>query len=155
MKRSRSAKAKACNLTTALSKLAGHERYLAYEVQGRRYDMGLKYGLLTAQLALALDGEDRDEVLTRPRGTARREGREMSSRLMQIITATDPPVRNQSLDAVCRGASLEHLLAECAELDAFRRAERESLRTSAGAFLPLRHSSLSYAAQCRSRTGAG
>jgi len=45
----------------------------------------------------------------------------MSSRLVQIITATDPAVRNQSLDAVCRGASLDTLLAECAALDAFRR----------------------------------
>ena len=51
-------------LTTALAKLAHHERYLAYEVAGRRYDVGLKYGLLTAQLALALDGQDRDEVLS-------------------------------------------------------------------------------------------
>jgi len=51
-------------LTAALAKLAHHERYLAYEVEGRRYDIGLKYGLLTAQLALALDGQDRDEVLS-------------------------------------------------------------------------------------------
>jgi UTP--glucose-1-phosphate uridylyltransferase len=51
-------------LTAALAKLAHHERYLAYEVAGRRYDIGLKYGLLTAQLALALDGQDRDEVLS-------------------------------------------------------------------------------------------
>jgi UTP--glucose-1-phosphate uridylyltransferase len=52
------------HLTTALSRLAASERYLASELQGRRYDVGLKYGLLTAQLALALDGQDRDEVLT-------------------------------------------------------------------------------------------
>lgn len=52
------------HLTTALAKLAAHERYLAAELQGRRYDIGVKYGLLTAQLALALDGDDRDEVLT-------------------------------------------------------------------------------------------
>lgn len=51
-------------LTAALSRLTSHERYLAYEVAGRRYDIGLKYGLLAAQLALALDGQDRDEVLT-------------------------------------------------------------------------------------------
>jgi UTP--glucose-1-phosphate uridylyltransferase len=51
-------------LTTALSKLATAERYLASELQGRRYDIGHKYGLLTAQLALALDGHDRDEVLS-------------------------------------------------------------------------------------------
>ena len=30
-----------------------------------RYDVGVKYGLLTAQLALALNGKDRDEVLAR------------------------------------------------------------------------------------------
>lgn len=52
------------HLTTALSKLAGRERYLAAELTGRRYDIGVKYGLLTAQLALALDGRDRDEVLS-------------------------------------------------------------------------------------------
>lgn len=50
-------------LTSALARLATRERYLAYSVEGRRYDLGLKYGLLTAQLALALDGNDRDEVL--------------------------------------------------------------------------------------------
>jgi UTP--glucose-1-phosphate uridylyltransferase len=52
------------HLTTALSKLVGRERYLACELAGRRYDIGVKYGLLTAQLALAIDGHDRDEVLT-------------------------------------------------------------------------------------------
>jgi UTP--glucose-1-phosphate uridylyltransferase len=52
------------HLTTALVQLAANERYLAYDVDGRRYDIGVKYGLLTAQLALALDGRDRDEVLT-------------------------------------------------------------------------------------------
>lgn len=52
------------HLTAALSKLAQRERYLAYEVEGRRYDIGRRYGLLTAQLALALDGQDRDEVLS-------------------------------------------------------------------------------------------
>ncbi|HMJ65543.1 MAG TPA: UTP--glucose-1-phosphate uridylyltransferase, partial [Candidatus Binatia bacterium] len=31
---------------------------------GRRYDIGVKYGLLIAQLALALVGNDRDEVLS-------------------------------------------------------------------------------------------
>ncbi|MGZ4963431.1 MAG: sugar phosphate nucleotidyltransferase [Limisphaerales bacterium] len=51
-------------LSTALNKLAGKERYLALELQGRRYDIGAKYGLLTAQLALAFDGKDRDEVLS-------------------------------------------------------------------------------------------
>jgi UTP--glucose-1-phosphate uridylyltransferase len=51
-------------LTAALAKLAARERYLACELRGHRYDIGARYGLLTAQLALALDGEDRDEVLS-------------------------------------------------------------------------------------------
>jgi UTP--glucose-1-phosphate uridylyltransferase len=50
-------------LSPALARLAGKEKYLALQVRGRRYDMGGKYGLLFAQLALALDGRDRDEVL--------------------------------------------------------------------------------------------
>ena len=51
-------------LTDALSRLAGKERYLALELHGRRYDIGVRYGLLTAQLALAFEGKDRDEVLS-------------------------------------------------------------------------------------------
>ena len=51
-------------LTAALAKLASRGRYLASELSGRRYDIGVKYGLLTAQLALALDGKDRDEVIS-------------------------------------------------------------------------------------------
>jgi len=51
------------HLTTALNKLAKRERYLACELRGRRYDIGVKYGLLTAQLAIALAGGDRNEVL--------------------------------------------------------------------------------------------
>ena len=50
-------------LTSALASLARRERYLACELHGHRYDIGVKYGLLTAQLALALAGQDRDEVL--------------------------------------------------------------------------------------------
>lgn len=50
-------------LSPALAELAGKERYLALANQGWRYDVGVKYGLLSAQLALALSGKDRDEVL--------------------------------------------------------------------------------------------
>ena len=52
------------HLTAALARLANSERYLAYEVRGRRFDIGVRYGLLIAQLALALEGDDRDEVLS-------------------------------------------------------------------------------------------
>jgi UTP--glucose-1-phosphate uridylyltransferase len=51
-------------LSPALAKLAARERYLALELAGARYNIGVKYGLLTAQLALGLSGADRDEVLT-------------------------------------------------------------------------------------------
>lgn len=51
-------------LSPALAALARKERYLALEVQGARYNIGLKYGLLIAQLALALSGQERDEILT-------------------------------------------------------------------------------------------
>jgi len=46
-----------------LNELSRRERYLAFELKGCRYDIGVKYGLLTAQIALALSGRDRDEVL--------------------------------------------------------------------------------------------
>lgn len=50
-------------LSPALAALAACERYLALEVAGRRHNLGLKYGMLRAQLALALEGTDREEVL--------------------------------------------------------------------------------------------
>jgi UTP--glucose-1-phosphate uridylyltransferase len=51
-------------LSAALAELARHEQYLALEDPGRRYDIGARYGLLTAQLALALNGQDRSQVLS-------------------------------------------------------------------------------------------
>ncbi|MFO0824738.1 MAG: sugar phosphate nucleotidyltransferase [Gemmataceae bacterium] len=50
-------------LSAALAELARRERYLALEVAGQRYNTGQKYGLLMAQLALALDGVDREKIL--------------------------------------------------------------------------------------------
>jgi UTP--glucose-1-phosphate uridylyltransferase len=54
----------AATLSAALAELARHEQYLAVEETGRRYDLGARYGLLTAQVALALNGEDRGQVLS-------------------------------------------------------------------------------------------
>jgi UTP--glucose-1-phosphate uridylyltransferase len=51
------------SLSGALAELARREQYLAMEEPHRRYDIGARYGLLTAQLALALNGKDRAEVL--------------------------------------------------------------------------------------------
>jgi UTP--glucose-1-phosphate uridylyltransferase len=50
-------------LSPALAQLAARERYLAYEVHGRRFNLGETYGLLVAQLALGLAGHDRTEIL--------------------------------------------------------------------------------------------
>jgi UTP--glucose-1-phosphate uridylyltransferase len=51
------------SLSTILAILAERERYLALEIQGQRHAIDARYGLLTAQLALALSGSDREEVL--------------------------------------------------------------------------------------------
>ena len=60
----------------------------------------------------------------------------MASKLVHFITSPDPAVRNQSLDAVCRAASLPELLAECGELEAFRhRSENLYERVRALLFL--------------------
>jgi len=45
----------------------------------------------------------------------------MTDRLIEIITSPDSAIRNRSLDAFARSASLAELLAECISLDAFRR----------------------------------
>lgn len=44
------------------------------------------------------------------------------SSLLQVITSNDPEVRDQSLEGFCDGKSAEQLLAECAQLDDFRRS---------------------------------
>ncbi len=56
---------KSITLSEALAVLAAREKYLALEERALRYDVGVKYGLVMAQLALALSGNDREEVLTR------------------------------------------------------------------------------------------
>jgi UTP--glucose-1-phosphate uridylyltransferase len=50
-------------LSPALAELARRAQYLAVEEADRRYDIGARYGLLVAQLALGLSGGDRTEVL--------------------------------------------------------------------------------------------
>ena len=51
-------------LSDGLARLTRRERFLALEVNAARYNVGVKYGLLIAQLALVLGGPDRDELLT-------------------------------------------------------------------------------------------
>ena len=55
---------KSITLSAALNELASAKKYLAFEVQGKRYNIGIQYGVLVAQLAIALAGQDRDRVLT-------------------------------------------------------------------------------------------
>ncbi len=51
-------------LGDALNILGHREQYLALEMPDQRYDLGVRYGLMTAQIALALSGKDRDVVLS-------------------------------------------------------------------------------------------
>src|SRR6516164_2591314 len=44
----------------------------------------------------------------------------MTGKLQNVIISPDTGVRNQPLELLCQEASLEELLAECADLEAFR-----------------------------------
>ncbi len=50
-------------LSPALHELSQKGKYLALEMKDYRYNVGIKYGLLNAQLALALSGQDRNDVI--------------------------------------------------------------------------------------------
>ncbi|MEM6803343.1 MAG: nucleotidyl transferase, partial [Bacteroidota bacterium] len=50
-------------LTPALQTLADEGNYLALDMKGRRYDLSSPYGLFQSQLALALAGKEKNEVL--------------------------------------------------------------------------------------------
>ena len=51
-------------LSDAAAILPTRGKYLAYMLQGTRYNLGIQYGLLKAQLAIGLSGADRDLILT-------------------------------------------------------------------------------------------
>jgi UTP--glucose-1-phosphate uridylyltransferase len=51
-------------LTSALEMLREHGRYLAAEIDGARYDMGVPFGYIETQLALALNSPARRRVLS-------------------------------------------------------------------------------------------
>lgn len=52
------------DLSSSLDQLARTERYLAFEMDGARFNIGYKYGLMLAQLGISLNGADRDLILT-------------------------------------------------------------------------------------------
>jgi UTP--glucose-1-phosphate uridylyltransferase len=51
-------------LTTALDALAREQTYLALETRGTRHNLGVKFGSVEAQIALALAGQDREPMLS-------------------------------------------------------------------------------------------
>ena len=51
-------------LSDAVAKLPARGKYLAFKVNGTRYNLGIKYGVLKTQLAIGLSGRDRDQILT-------------------------------------------------------------------------------------------
>jgi UTP--glucose-1-phosphate uridylyltransferase len=53
----------AIQLTTALNAPARRKKYLALETRGTQHNLVVKYGVLDAQIALALAGVDRQQVL--------------------------------------------------------------------------------------------
>lgn len=50
-------------LSPSLARLAGREKYLAAELDGRRTDLEAQFGVLRAQIALGLTGPARSELL--------------------------------------------------------------------------------------------
>jgi UTP--glucose-1-phosphate uridylyltransferase len=63
-------------LTTALAKLAGREKYLALQTSGTRHNLGVKFGVVEAQIALALAGIDREQMLSLLVGSVAKIGQE-------------------------------------------------------------------------------
>ncbi|MDA0814273.1 MAG: sugar phosphate nucleotidyltransferase [Verrucomicrobia bacterium] len=61
--RTRRSASKEQHLSGALNDVAGRGRYLALAIDGRRYDLDRRHGLLIAQLAVGLSGDYREEVL--------------------------------------------------------------------------------------------
>lgn len=50
-------------MTSSMDRLRSQERYVAVETRGERYDMGVPFGYVETQAALALNGVDRTEML--------------------------------------------------------------------------------------------
>jgi UTP--glucose-1-phosphate uridylyltransferase len=50
-------------LSDAVAMLLTRGKYLAYRLDGTRHNLGVRYGLLKAQLAIGLSGQDRDDIL--------------------------------------------------------------------------------------------
>jgi UTP--glucose-1-phosphate uridylyltransferase len=74
-------------LTSAQAALARDEPYLAFEALGERYDMGVPFGLVETQLALALRSPMRDDMIASIiRILGGRPGREGMQGRVQAVT---------------------------------------------------------------------
>lgn len=51
-------------LSDAADKFPQRGKYLAFQIKGKRFNIGFQYGVLIAQLAIGLSGRDRDFLLT-------------------------------------------------------------------------------------------
>lgn len=51
-------------LTPTLAEIAASEKFFAAQIDGTRFNLGERYGLLRAQIALALAGPHREDILT-------------------------------------------------------------------------------------------
>ena len=120
---------KPVTLVDALAELARQEQYLAVEDEGRRYDLGVPYGLLIAQLALALNGRDRYASACRRclncwptanwPGTAEAHRCEPPYR---VLSPAGRAAQSSRWMPCARSLHLDALLAESRELDSFRRS---------------------------------
>ena len=84
-------------LSPVLADLARREQYLAIEEPGRRFDLGVRYGLMMAQFALSLSGR-RPQRRTHTGGGTPDLSRELAtaagvpamSPFIEVITSADP-----------------------------------------------------------------
>ena len=120
------------------------ERYLACELEAAATTSACKYGLLTAQLALALSGKDRDEVLARPRGTAARRSRSRHvarpHRHHHLARRRRCAIARSTSSA--RAASLRRAARRVRRARSVPPQQRQPLRARPRALFPLRDPSL-------------
>jgi UTP--glucose-1-phosphate uridylyltransferase len=97
----RAADRKSATVSEVLGELANREQYLALELKSRRYDVGVKYGLFQAQLALALSGGDRDMVLAQlvenlalQNSAKGEEARRQATEEFRTSSGTEPVMRD-------------------------------------------------------------
>ncbi len=69
-------------LSSALDAVAGKHGAVGYEIRGQRYDMGIPFGYVETQLALALHGSQRDEIIGSLQHILRASGDEVVARIV-------------------------------------------------------------------------